>query len=278
MDDKSIYIDTQKVDYKIQNKERGEILYYSINQISNLLNENIDNIKYYTNIFYDLLQIEIIDKELCYTNNDVDKLESLIKLKNKGMSIKEIQDYYKKLPLNDTEIHQSKNNLLSVEELIDSIKAEQQFQLDNLKIQLINEIQNSNSLYLQNITSTIIEAQNKKLNEFKQDLYKEMKEYLNSKFDSFNDININLHDNFINNTNELISKKIDSENKELPINLENYFNIFSERSLDNDKHLKQEIKDLKGVILNAYSIQSEVEMDIAKIGLKDRLFQIVKNK
>ena len=50
MDNKDKYIDTQKVDHKIQNKKRGEILYYSIDQIADLLNENIGNVKYYTNI------------------------------------------------------------------------------------------------------------------------------------------------------------------------------------------------------------------------------------
>jgi len=72
MNNKDKYIDTQKVDYKIQNKKRGEILYYSIDQIADLLNESIGNVKYYTNIFDDLLKIEIVNKELRYTNNDVD--------------------------------------------------------------------------------------------------------------------------------------------------------------------------------------------------------------
>ena len=94
MNNKDKYINAQKLDYKIQSKERGEILYYSIEQVAALLNENIDSTKYYTNIFYDLLRIEIVDKELRFTNNDVDKLESLIKFKNKGMSNKEIEEYF----------------------------------------------------------------------------------------------------------------------------------------------------------------------------------------
>jgi DNA-binding transcriptional MerR regulator len=278
MDNENIYIDIQKVNYKIQNKERGEILYYSINQVADLLNENIDNIKYYTNIFYDLLPIEIIDKELRYTNNDVDKLESLIKFKNKGMSIKEIQDYFNKLPLNVAEGHNQKSNLLSVEELIYSIKEENQLQLNNLKTELISEIQTSNSLYLQNITSVIIEAQNKNFIELKQNLYKEIKEYLDSKFDSIKEVNINLHNELIDSANKFISEKIDSKNTEPTINLENNFNTFSEKSLSNDKDLMKEVKELKGVILNASYIQSDLEMDNNKVGLGDKLLQIIKNR
>ena len=104
MNNKDKYINAQKLDYKIQSKERGEILYYSIEQVAALLNENIDNTKYYTNIFYDLLRIEIVDKELRFTNNDVDKLESLIKFKNKGMSNKEIEEYFKEAETDDINV------------------------------------------------------------------------------------------------------------------------------------------------------------------------------
>lgn len=65
-----------------------------------------------------------------------------------------------------------------------------------------------NTIYLQNISSTIVEAQVKSLNAFKQDLYKEIKECLNSKFDSANEINLSLHDKLIANTTELISENI----------------------------------------------------------------------
>ena len=278
MDNENRYIDTQKVNFKIQNKERGEILYYSINQVADLLNENIDNIKYYTNIFYDLLPIEIIDKELRYTSNDVDKLESLIKFKNKGMSNKEIQDYFNKSPLNVTEDNNQKGNLLSVEELIYSIKEDNQLQLNNFKTEFIGEIQTLNSLFLQNITSIIIEAQNKNFNELKQNLYKEIKEYLDSKFDSIKEVNINLHNELIDNANKFISEKIDSNNADLSIDLITNFNKFSESSLANDKDLIKEVKEIKGVMLNASYIQSELEMDNNKIGLGDKLLQIIKSR
>ncbi|MFL0195673.1 helix-turn-helix domain-containing protein [Clostridium sp. WILCCON 0269] len=278
MDNKDKYIDTQKVDHKIQNKKRGEILYYSINQVADLLNENISNIKYYTNIFDDLLKIEIIDKELRYTNNDIDNLEFLIKLKNRGMSLKEIQDYYSKLPLNDNEVQHLESNLLSVEELIDSIKEEQQIQFNNFKIQLNNDIQNANLLYIENITSTIIEAQNKSLNKFKQDLFEEIKQYLNSKFDEINEINLDLHNQFISNITEFISEKIDSKNDELKLNLQSDFNVFSQSSLTNNERLIKEVKGFKKVIENAYYIQYQVEMDNANSGFLNKLLQIFKSK
>ncbi|MCT8975673.1 helix-turn-helix domain-containing protein [Clostridium sp. CX1] len=276
MDNKDKYIDTQKVSAKIENKKRGEILYYSIEQVANLLNENTSNIKYYTSIFDDLLKIAIVDKELRYTSNDVDKLEFLIKLKNKGMSLKEIQSYCNKLPLNGTEVQES--NLLSVEELIDLIKEEQQIQLNNFKVQLMNDMQNSNSLYLQNITTAIIEVQNKTLDEFKQNLSMEIKEYIDSKFDDFNEININSHDKLLAKITGFMSEKIDSKNDELKLNLQNDFNTFVQSSLTNSERLIKEVKDFKRVIQDAYFTQYQVEIDNANTGFLGKLLQMIKAK
>lgn len=276
MDIKDKYIDGQKSNDKIQNKRRGQILYYSIEQVANLLNEDISNIKYYTNIFDDLLKIEIVDKELRYTYTDVDKLELLIKLKNKGMSLKEIEDYYNKLPLNDTETQTIENNLLSVEELIDSIKKEQQNQLDSFKIQLIDDIQKANSLYLKNITSTIIEAQNKNLSEFRESLIKEVKEYLNYKFYDINETNSDLHDKLLTNTTEYMSEKLDNKYKELKTNLQKDFDTFTQSSLAINERLIKEVKDFKRVIHNAYYTQSEVEKDTASMSFWGKLLQVIK--
>lgn len=279
MENKDKYIDSQKVDYKIQNRKRGEILYYSIDQVADLLKEDISNIKYYTNIFDDLLKIEIVHKELRYTNNDVDKLELLIKLKNRGMTLKEIEDYYNKLPLDDTEVEYSENNLLSVEDLIDSIKQEQQIQLDTFKTEFIKDIQNANSLILQNITSSIIDAQRKSLNEFKQTLKTEIEEYLDSKFENFNEINRGLQDNLLTNISDVISEKIHLKNNELKLHLQSNFDKFSKSSLDDNENLIKEVKDFKRVMQDAYYTQYEIEMSTNnETGFLGKLLQSMKSK
>lgn len=279
MDTKDKYIDTQNVNYKILNKKRGEILYYSVDQVADLLNENVNNIRYYTSIFDDLLKIEIVHKELRYNNNDVDKLDFLIKLKNRGMSLKEIQDYYNKLPLNDTEIEHSESNLLSVEDLIDSIKKEQQIQLNNFKAQLFNDIKNTNSLYLENLNSTIIEAQNKILDEFKQNLTNEIKEYIDSKFDSVNEINSSLHNKLIDTTIEFMSEKIENKSNELKLNLLSNFDTFSQSSLTKNECLIKEVRDFKKIMQDAYYTQCEVdEAFSSNTGFWNKLLKTIKSR
>ncbi|GKU27467.1 hypothetical protein CFOLD11_42940 [Clostridium folliculivorans] len=279
MDNKDKYIDSQKVDYRIQNKKRGNILYYSIDQVADLLKEDIGNIKYYTNIFDDLLKIEIVHKELRYTNNDVDKLELLIKLKNRGMTLKEIEDYYNKLPLDDTEVEYLESNLLSVEDLIESIKQEQQIQLDNFKAEFIKDIQNANLLIVQNITSSIIETQSKSLNEFKQTLQTEIEQYLDSKFENLKEINRELQENLLTNTSDVISEKIHLKNNELKLHLQSNFDKFSKSSLDGNESLIKEIKDFKRVMQDAYYTQYEIEMSSKnETGFFSKLLQSIKAK
>lgn len=278
MDNKDKYIDTQRTERKIENRKRGEILYYSMSQVADLLNENISNIKYYTNMFDDLLKIEIINKELRYTNDDIDNLEFLIKLKNRGMTIKEIEEYYSKLPLNDNEVQHLGSNLLSVEELIDSIKKEQQIQFDNFKTKLNKDIQDANLLYVKNITSTIIDAENKNLDKFKQDLFKEIKEYLDFKFDKINEVNLDFHDQFRDDITKFISEKVDSKSDELKLDLQSDFKIFSKSSLTNSERLIKEVKGFKKVIENAYYTQYQVDMDNANTGFFNKLFQLFKFK
>lgn len=278
MDIKDKYVNSQKTNQKIQNKKRGEILYYSINQVADLLSESIDNIKYYTNIFDDLLKISIVDKELRFTNDDVDNLEFLIKLKNRGMTLKEIQDYCSELPLSDAESQATESNLLSVEELINLIKEEQQTQLNNFKLELINDIQNLNSLHLKNICSTVIEDQNKTLNEFKKDLLEKITNLLSSKPAGVDEINLHLHEELIAATTDFVTEIVDNKNKELKFSLQNDFNTFTKSYLDNNERLIKEVKDFKGVIQDAYYIQQEMAIESTNTGFLNKFMQLVKPK
>ncbi|EQB87333.1 DNA-binding transcriptional MerR regulator [Clostridium punense] len=278
MDYKTKYIDAESATHKIQNKKRGEISYYSIEQVSDLLNEDISNIRYYTKLFDDLLKIEIVGKELRYTNMDVDKLEFLIRLKNRGMSLKEIQEYYNTLPLNDVEVQGSESNLLSVEELICSIKKENQAQLNEFKAQLINDMKNDNLLYLEKIISTILEAQNKEFNRLKENLVKEVNEKLNEKFDEINEININLNNKFIDNTTEVISEKIDAKNHELRTNFQKDFNEFVELATTNNERLIKEVKDFKRVMQEAYYTQYDIAMESANNSFLNKISELFRRK
>lgn len=175
MDYTNKYIDIKKDNnVKLTTNERGEISYFSITQVADLLKEDDSKIRYYTNIFNDILQIEIEDKQLKYKNTDINKLEFLINLKNKGMTIKEIQQYCKEISLSDEDIQEiNKKNILSIDDLIGTIVDAENKNFDKLNNQVTEKIKEDNLKSNEEMRTTIESEQNK----FIEKLEKANKEY-----------------------------------------------------------------------------------------------------
>lgn len=183
---------------KLSANERGEISYFSISQVADLLKEDDSKIRYYTNIFNDILQIEIEDKQLKYKNSDINKLEFLINLKEKGMTVKQIEQYCKEQSLSDEEIQEiNKKDILTIDDLLDHIvkaendnfnKLKEQISSENLKyssdIKLLLEdkhndffekLEKENNKHLKEIKESILCEQEKYINQFKNELKDEIR-------------------------------------------------------------------------------------------------------
>jgi DNA-binding transcriptional MerR regulator len=267
MDSNDKYIAVTDEDI-IKNKKRGDILYYSVSQVATLLDQEDSSIRYYTNVFDNILKIEISDKELRYTNRDVDKLEFLINLKNKGMTIKEVQKYCEELPLDIEDLVEIKeSNSISVKEIMTTIVTSENEKIDNLKEYLTNKIDESNELSVQKIVKLISEEQNKQLQFFRDGILTEIKEYIDSKFDIENKINTDLYNEFSLKMNNLITEKLSLED-----NIKSQLDKFNEISISRDRNLIAEIKRFENVIERAYYVQQEMDTQKEKISFIGRLF------
>lgn len=271
----------------VTNKKRGDILSYSVSQVAALLGQEDSNILLFTNIFDNILKIEISDKELTYTNRDIDKLEFLINLKNKGLTTKEIQKYFESLPLDIEDIigakdHSSisgneqfdnlkeylinkidENNKLIVEKII---KSENE-QIDNIKEYLSNKIDKNNELIVEKIIKSVTEEQNKQLKLFKDDILNEIKEFINSKLDIESKANEVLYNKISTKVDDLASEKLSLEDN---INLQ--MDKFTELSISRDKNLIDEIKKYANIMDQAYHIQNEMDTSKEKTGFLSRIF------
>lgn len=253
----------------VRNTKRGDILYYSISQVANLLGEEDRSIRYYTNVFDNILKIEISNKEFTYTNNDIDKLEFLINLKNKGMTIKEIQKYCEALPLNLEELVEIKeNNSLSIKEIITTIVGLENKELNILKENLSNKIKQDNELHMKKIDNLISE-QNNQLELFKKDMLEEIKQYIDYKFDKNYEANNKLYNQLLQKIDDLISEKPSLEN-----NIKLQLDRFNDISNSRDINLIDEIRKFKNVIERAYYVQQEMDSTKEKVGFIGRLFGI----
>lgn len=260
------YITVQEGDI-INNKKRGDILYYSIGQVAALLEQEDSSIRYYTNVFDNILKIEIGDKELMYTNKDIDKLEFLITLKNKGMTIKEIQRYCEELPLDTEDFVQVKEkSSISIKEILSTIIESENEQINNLKEYLTNKIDESNELSIKKIAKLIGEEQNKQLQLFRESILNEIKEYIDFKFDIENKNNTDLYNKLSINVNNLISEKLLSED-----NVKLQLDKFNQNAAYRDKNLIDEITRFKKVIEQAYYVQHEIDTQKEKKSFIGRL-------
>ena len=255
----------------INNKKRGDILYYSINQVASLLDEDDRNILYYTNVFDNILKIEISGKELRYTSRDIDKLEFLISLINKGLTIKEIQNYCKELPLNIEDLIEIKeNNSLSIKEIISTIVASENKEIDSLKEYLADKINENNQFSIQKIAEAVVQEQNKHIELLKSDIITELKQYIDYKFDTEYKTDKNLYNELFTKIDNLTSEKNSLEN-----NIKSQLNEFNQISISRDNNLITEVKRFKDVVEQAYYIQKEMEMQAEKTGFIGKLFAAI---
>lgn len=268
---------TRNNNMEISTKERGDIPYYTISQVAALLNESDSSIRYYTNLFDDILNIEIANKEFRYTSKDVDNLDFLINLNNKGMTIKEIQEYCKELPFTKEEIMTHKSSNVSVNDVISVLMAEQTKNFNDLKNSFFSEIESSISCAVNNLSQQIIEEQNRQLLKFKENMLFQLQGYIEKEFEKMNKKN-NKHNNaLIQSSKEYIQESLDKNQAELENMIDKSFEDFKNKSITRDDNLIREVKKFKDVMQQAYFVQHEMDMQLSNLSLMERLFGLKKN-
>jgi len=235
MENNNQYINIHNDDtLSIQEHKRSGILYYSINQVATLLGESDSKIRYYTNIFDNLLKIQVSNKELIYTDKDIDKLEFLIRLKDKGLTIKEIQSYCEELPLDESDVSK-KGNALSIPDLIELISQSQAKEISKLRSDLFNHI------------DTV-----------KMQLADEMKDYIRNEILESNKNLQNSTDTTFSKVENLINDKFESENIKMQETLCNLSNDIESKSIELNDQLVYRIKKFENVVEKAYTIEHEI--------------------
>lgn len=155
----------QDADFKEVTEEqktiRGKRLYLSTSQVATLLEEPDSKIRYYSNVFDDILKIEISNKQRRYTEQDIEKLKFIIDLKSQGMTIKQILQYCDEVSFEEgTGVTIKESNPLSIQAMATELMEEQHKQMLEFKEEIINLI----SKQLEN-QANIIKSNNETLKE-----------------------------------------------------------------------------------------------------------------
>jgi DNA-binding transcriptional MerR regulator len=120
---------------------RGKALYFGTSQVADILNISDSRVRYYTNVFKDILHIEISNKQRRYTQADIDKMRFMIELKEDGMTLKQIQEYCQEVDFQDSkEIQVKENNPLGIQAIAKALLEQQSLLMTEMKQDIINSV------------------------------------------------------------------------------------------------------------------------------------------
>lgn len=198
---------------------RGKALYYSTSQVANILNQSDSKIRYYTNVFDEILNIEISNKQRRYTEADIDKMRFLIELKDEGMTIKQIQEYCQQVDFeNSKEIQIKENNPLSIQSLAKALLEEQ----SKLMLEMKNELIKCHMDMIEDLNNRL-DIRDDRL---KEDISITVDNVLSDKLDNFN--------SNINNKFESIEKEL-SVTKQMNEKIDYLREAMKERKEENEE-------------------------------------------
>lgn len=198
---------------------RGKALYYSTSQVANILNQSDSKIRYYTNVFDEILNIEISNKQRRYTEADIDKMRFLIELKDEGMTIKQIQEYCQQVDFeNSKEIQIKENNPLSIQSLAKALLEEQ----SKLMLEMKNELIKCHMDMIEDLNNRL-DIRDDRL---KEDISITVDNVLSDKLDNFN--------SNINNKFESIEKEL-SVTKQMNEKIDHLREAMKERKEENEE-------------------------------------------
>ena len=241
---------------KLIENRRGNIPFYTLSQVASLLNEEEQQIRYYTNIFDDILKIDIVDKQFVYTDSTLNKLEFLIKLKNKGMTLKQITDYCNQLPLDENETFTRECNTASIDDFINILIKSQSKDFEKLQEQFSKKIESYIESSLASITNKLIDEQSRQLKKLETSLY----DYINTQFNNQNNL-LNAekdNSNLINKCQKIIDEKSEILKEEINNETQVFLKELKDTTNYNNNYIISEIKKIKDLIFKAYYVESAV--------------------
>jgi DNA-binding transcriptional MerR regulator len=215
---------------------RGKALYFGTSQVGDILNITDSKVRYYTNVFDDILHIGISNKQRRYTQADIDKMKFMIELKEEGMTIKQIQEYCQTVDFEDSkEIQIKENNPLSIQTMAKALLEQQAILINEMKQDIINSVVN------------------------------EVNKSLNMQNDQFNNMKNGLSKEVAITVEDVVDRKLQDNNADLKNQMQVNLNDMSNKIIENiiEDNTKA-VKEFKCLTLEQVKEQQEPKSFIAK--------------
>lgn len=172
---------------------------YSATQVAEMFDLPVSTVRHYMTAFSEILDLEYSNKMRKFTKPSLKKFEFILKLREDGLTIQQIQKYCEREDIFTEEGLIPNDKPLAVEVFSEAIKLEMQNQLEMFRSQIHADIRNELKLML--------EAQYKVNDDLKQELCTTLDEMIDEKLDSYLDK--------VSENNKIIENKIEQQNKVL---------------------------------------------------------------
>lgn len=172
---------------------------YSATQVAEMFDLPVSTVRHYMTAFSEILDLEYSNKMRKFTKPSLKKFELILKLREDGLTIQQIQKYCEREDIFTEEGLIPNDKPLAVEVFSEAIKLEMQNQLEMFRSQIQVDIRNELKLML--------EAQYKVNDDLKQELCTTLDEMIDEKLDCYLDK--------VSEGNKIIEDKIEQQNKVL---------------------------------------------------------------
>lgn len=232
----------------------SELTYYTTRQVAQIIDEPDSTVRYWSKTFNEHLEITYSNKNRAFTKQDISRLLQIKNLKEKGMTLKQIDEYFLQNGFETEDGGLDPKNPLAIETFMATLTEEMNTKMKNFQKAITKEImatmletqekmllaqENTYEKFKEQIALTIDEAITDKLNEFKGDLRASVDE---------------LGDN--------VSNKVEDSLKTASISSETIDSI-----LDTNKNLIETVEELKNKQLESYEQQERTNDIIARLKL-----------
>lgn len=164
MDEKFIDV-TEYTDNKRNLEFKDGVFYYTSGQVAEILGITKSKLSYYTELFNDLLNVEVSNTHKKYTRKNIEELEDILYKKSQGMSLKQIKKYKMETRLEDDKAI-IPDTPLAVDVLAQALLKEQDAKLNEFENKLFEKLED----YLNKNKLDTLFAVEESLSDFHKDL------------------------------------------------------------------------------------------------------------
>lgn len=159
-------------------------IYYSTGQVAKMLDSTDSKVRYYSNYFDKILNLEIINKQRKFKKADIDKLKFIFELKDEGMTRDQILSYCQEVDFEEGKgIQVKESNPLSIQTLGKVLMEQQKIEFDKLKKELFERTERQ----IAEITKQHLDHQNKLKESLLEEVSITVDDVLSDKFNSLQD-------------------------------------------------------------------------------------------